>query len=74
MKEPDSYLLGTLQRVTLHTTGQGEAAVECPGLAAALTRARDEYAQRYAGLDPTIPAAYQRPKPAAQPKSRRRRR
>jgi len=73
-KEPDSYLLGTLERVTVPTTGEGEEAVECPGLAATLTRAREEYAQRYAGLDPGIPSAFQRRKPAPQSNNRRRRR
>ncbi len=73
-ESPDSYLLGTLSRVSVPKTGEGEEAVECPGLAAALGRARDEYTQRYAGLDPTIPAAYQRRKPSGQPNKRRRRR
>ena len=65
---------GESERVTVPTTGEGEEAVECPGLAATLTRAREEYAQRYAGLDPGIPSAFQRRKPAPQSNNRRRRR
>lgn len=57
---PDSYLLGTLSTVSVPTTGEGDAVAECPGIADELTSARDDYAERYAGLDPTVPSAYRR--------------
>jgi len=73
-EDPDSYLLGTLSRVSLPKTGEGDEAVECPGLAEALTSARNDYAQRYAGLDPVVPAAYRRSKSSGRSNNRRRRR
>lgn len=72
--DPDSYLLGTLSRVSVPATGEGEEQLECPGLAAVLTSARNNYAQRYAGLDPVVPAAYQPRKSSGRPSNRRRRR
>lgn len=57
---PDSYLLGTLSTVSVPTTGEGDEAAECPGIADELTSARDDYAERYAGLDPTVPTAYRK--------------
>lgn len=73
-KNPDSYLLGTLSRVSVPTTGEGDEAVECPGLAEALASTQETYAQRYAGLDPSVPAAFQRRKSSGQSSNRRRRR
>lgn len=73
--KPDSYLLGTLSRVSVPKTGEGDEVLECPGVAEALTTAREDYAQRYAGLDPAIPAAYRRRKAlGGRSNSRRRRR
>ena len=71
---PDSYLLGTLSRVSVPETGEGDEALECPGVAEALASAREDYAQRYAGLDPAIPAAYRRRKSSGRSNNRRRRR
>ncbi len=74
-QNPDSYLLGTLARVSVPKTGEGDQETECPGLAEALTSAQTDYAQRYAGLDPVIPAAYRpRKSPARSNTNRRRRR
>jgi len=73
-KNPDSYLLGTLSRVSVPKTGEGDEALECPGLAKVLTSAREDYAQRFAGLDPAVPAAYRRRKSSGRSKNRRRRR
>ncbi|MCR9162441.1 MAG: protein kinase domain-containing protein [Nannocystaceae bacterium] len=73
---PDSYLLGTLNKVNVPTTASEDGAVECPGLAEALTSARDDYAQRYAGLDALVPAAFRKrsASPKASSRNRRRRR
>jgi len=72
MRDPDSYLLGTLSRVSLPKTGEGDETAKCPGLAGALARARNDYTQRYAGLDPVIPAAYRRSKSSGRSSNRRR--
>ncbi len=72
--KPDSYLLGTLSRVSVPKTGEGDEMLECPGIAEALTTAREDYAQRYAGLDPAIPAAYRRRKASGGRSNNRRRR
>lgn len=73
-QNPDSYLLGTLSRVSVPKTGEGDEESECPGLAETLTNARSDYAQHYAGLDPTVPAAFRRRKSSERSSSRRRRR
>jgi serine/threonine protein kinase len=72
-EHPDSYLLGSLSQVTVPQTGDGEEATACPGLAESLSAAQEDYAQRYAGFDPIVPAAYRRRK-GGQSKNRRRRR
>jgi serine/threonine protein kinase len=72
--KPDSYLLGTLARVSVPTTSEGENTVECPGLADALAGAREDYARRYAGLDPLVPAAYRKRRAAPKSSGRKRRR
>ncbi len=73
-QNPDSYLLGTLARVSVPKTGEGDEETECPGLADALASARTDYAQRYAGLDPAVPAAYRQRRSPARSNNRRRRR
>ncbi|MGH1343948.1 MAG: serine/threonine-protein kinase [Nannocystales bacterium] len=69
-ENPDSYLLGTLAAVSVPKTGESDELVECPGLAEALTSARGDYARRYAGLDPAVPAAYGRRKSAGRKRRR----
>ncbi len=71
---PDSYLLGTLANVSVPTIGEGDEAAACPGLEDALATARDEFAQRYAGIDPSVPSEYRRRKSSGRSNNRRRRR
>jgi hypothetical protein len=61
-EDPDSYLWGSVANAPIPTT-EGEEAAECPGLAESRTELAAEYGERYAGLSPSIPAAY-RAKPS----------
>ena len=70
----DSYLAGSLAQVSVPTVGEGDEATECADVGGELTSVREEYAQRYAGLDPMVPAAYKRRKAPAKSNNRRRRR
>ena len=71
-EEPDSYLLGTLQTVSVPSAGSdsGEA---CPGLDEKLASTRARHQQLYAGIDGVVPKAYRRRKSTGGGGRRRRR-
>jgi hypothetical protein len=68
LKEPDSFLVGTLEAVAVPKSDEGA----CPDGAETLERVRTHHESLYAGLDPMVPKAY-RKRPAPATKSKRRR-
>lgn len=68
-ERPDSFLRGTLDAVPVPATGPDDEG-PCQGAQERLDSLRTQYAQRYAGLSPAVPAAFQRKK---KPTRRRRR-
>jgi hypothetical protein len=68
LKEPDSFLVGTLEAVAVPKSDE----VACPDGAETLERVRTHHESLYAGLDPMVPKAYRkRPAPAGKSKRRR---
>jgi hypothetical protein len=72
--DPDSFVWGTLAQVEVPKVGPEPDAEVCPDLAALQAEIAESYAQRYAGLTPTVPAAFakRRPAPANNTNNRRR--
>lgn len=73
-QQPDSYLLGTLNAVSVPSSPatEGAPAQTCPELQAQLDSARTHYRQRFAGIEGVVPKAYRRGKPTSRGRRRRR--
>ncbi len=75
--KPDSYLWGSIAQSPIPMTGDGDDAEFCAGLGQERDELVEVYETRYAGLTPTVPAAFGKrsaPPKTTQPSSNRRRR